>query len=91
MENLGRLGFFVGILTFNPASDTTFPTNSSSLKPNEHLVALRNKLCFLKHPSTESKRDTNSLFVSAKTMQLSMYISHIMYIKPTNTTVAIIC
>ena len=48
MENLGRLGFFVGILTFNPASDTTFPTNSSSLKPNEHLVALRNKLCFLK-------------------------------------------
>ena len=29
--------------------------------------------------------------LSAKTMQSSMYISHIMYIEPTNTIVAMIC
>ena len=62
MENLGRLGFFVGILL------PLLLTSSSTLKPNEHLLALRNKLCFLKRPSTESKRDTNSSLVSLQVL-----------------------
>ena len=42
------------------------------------------------YPKTYYNRETNPILVSPKTLQSSMYISQIMYIRPTNTTVAMI-
>ena len=68
----------------------TLPTKSNSEYPNLHLDAFKNKLRNLNRSKIERKRETNYPYVFPYTMQSSIYISHIWYINPVNTIVAII-
>ena len=68
----------------------TLPTKSNSEYPNLLLDAFENKLCNLNRSKIERKRETNYPSVFPYTIQSSIYISHIWYIDPVNTIVAII-